>query len=239
MLAAGYRHRPLRPAAAGRAARAMRAAGLHRGERALDAGGGPGGHAEVWAGQGAGAVVLDPFPAMLRRTSGRPGVLGVRGRSQAMPFGDRSFALAYFHLSLHFGDWRRSVAEASRVVRPGGLVWVWSFGHDYLRSSHLARWFPSAARVDVERFPDLDELADHMGGQSLMVERGSEPEDRRRTAGEWEAAVRARAWSTIQLVESAELEAGLAAFRANHPDPDQTLRHVLPYAWVAGRRVSE
>jgi SAM-dependent methyltransferase len=153
-----------------------------------------------------------------------------------MPFGDRSFGLVHFHLSLHYGDWRRSVAEASRVVQPGGLVWVWSFGHDFLRASHLARWFPSAARVDVERFPHLDELADHMVGEGLAVEVGSEPENRRRTAGEWEAAVRAGAWSTIQLVESAELEAGLAAFRAAHPDPSETLAHMLPWAWVAGRR---
>ena len=75
-----------------------------------------------------------------------------------------------------------------------------------------------------------------MVGQGLAVEVGSEPEDRRRTAGEWEAAVRGGAWSTIQLVEGAELEAGLAAFRAAHPDPNETLRHMLPWAWVAGRR---
>ena len=42
--------------------------------------------------------------------------------------------------------------------------------------------------------------------------------------------------STLQLLDPAEVEAGLAGFHAEHPDPDEVLHYRLWYRGVMGRK---
>ena len=84
---------------------------------------------------------LDLTRAMLRRAQRRPApapVSLVEGDAQAMPFADHSFDAAVLHLILavvpHPG---RCLAEAARVVRPGGTLLVFD---KFLRPGEPARW---------------------------------------------------------------------------------------------------
>jgi SAM-dependent methyltransferase len=228
-LAGAYRFRPASDAARQRAQRA--AAGVEAGEWALDVGGGPGEHAELWSRRGLHPVVLDPSGSMLAAARGRTGVATVQGRSQRMPFADGVFRLVYFHLSLHYGDWRRAVDEAMRVLTPGGTCWVWTLGPDHHASSLLAQWFPSVESLDRRRFPDPDEVAAHLE-RSGDVSRGREIERRQRPSGEWRAAVAAGFVSTLQLVDPAELAAGLDAFAKAHPDPRELVTYEMRWDWI-------
>ncbi|MFQ5948875.1 MAG: methyltransferase domain-containing protein [Acidimicrobiia bacterium] len=203
----------------------------------LDSGGGRGSHAAVFAGRGSRVVVLDPSKEMAGHASGVEGVSAVQGSSLRMPFASGVFQLVYFHLSLHYGGWERSVGEAVRVVRPGGVVWIWTFPPDHLASSFLTRWFPSVTAIDAARFPAPGLLS------GRLVELGLEPlsegdtvESVSRRAGAWEQAVRAGFVSTLQLLGPAEIERGLEAFRMVYPDPDATVSYDLRFSWVAARR---
>ena len=139
-----------------------------------------------------------------------------------MPLRSNQFRLAYFHLSIHYGDWRAALDEAVRVVVPGGRVWIWTLGPDHHRASMLSQWFPSVAPLDRERVPDPEDLAGYLGRYG-QVETVGEVEDTIRPAGEWVEAVKAGFVSTLQLVPPDEMAAGLAAFSRKYPDPSQTI----------------
>jgi SAM-dependent methyltransferase len=235
-LAAGYVHRRVSEAARRRAAQAAEWAGLGPGAVALDVGGGRGDHAAVFAGMGARAVVLDRSPAMARAALDR-GVSAVVGDGRSLAFGDATADLVYFHISLHYGGWEEMLAEAARVAKPGGLVAAWTFAGDHFRHSMLARWFPSIVALDEARFPHPDLLVARMWALGLeAVTQMAETETVSRRASDWEAAVRAGFVSTLQLLDPAELEAGLRRFHEEHSDPDEVLHYRLWYRGIMGRK---
>lgn len=209
---------------------------LDDGATALDVGGGRGEHAAVWAAQGVRAIVLDPSPGMLESAHSLAGVIAVGGRAQAMPFREATFDLVYFHLSIHYGDWRRSLTEACRVLRRRGTCEIWTLGAEHHHTSNLARWFPSIAEIDAARFPEPEALARSLEELGLSVGRTRVVETARRPVGEWVRAVRAGFVSTLQLVPDDELEEGLAAFVEAHPDPDESFEYELKYDRLLGRK---
>lgn len=235
-LAAGYAHRRMSEAARNRAARTAEWAGLGAGTVAVDVGGGRGGHAGVFAERGARAVVVDRSPAMIR-TALEAGVAGVVGDGRHLPLCDAAADLVYFHVCLHYGGWEAMLGEAARVLKRGGLAAVWTFAPDHFRHSLLARWFPSIVPIDEARFPHPDLVEARMWAVGLAeVHQAAETETISRAAGEWETAVRAGFVSTLQLLDPAELESGLARFRREHPDPEEVLHYRLWYRGIVGRK---
>lgn len=237
-LAAGYRHRPARPATLERARRAGREAGLSAGDVVVDVGGGRGDHALEFAGAGATAVVVDRARGMAEGAR-RAGVLAVVGDGRRLPLRDGVARLVYFHASIHYGGWRGMLDEAVRVVAPGGTVWIWTFAPGHFRASYLATWFPSVPDIDEARFPDPAAMLDHLC--ELSMEPGGREEAVEvvvRSAGDWMAGVRAGFVSTLQLVPPEEIEAGLARFRAAHPDPGERITYPLRQEAVWARKPS-
>lgn len=237
-LAAGYRHRPAGPAALKRAGRAAREAGLSAGDVVIDVGGGRGDHAAEFAGIGATAVVVDQSRAMADQAR-RAGVHALVGDGRRLPLRPGIARLVYFHASVHYGGWRSMLDEAARVVAPGGVVWIWTFAPEYFRTSYLAAWFPSVPQIDEARFPDPSMMLDHLAG--LTLERGGREvaqEIVSRTAGDWVAGVRAGFVSTLHLIDPEEIEAGLARFQGEYPDPAAEIRYSLTQEAVWARKPS-
>jgi ubiquinone/menaquinone biosynthesis C-methylase UbiE len=234
-LAAGYSHRPTSMAGLARARRAGDSAGLEEGDVALDIGGGRGRHAQVWLERNALPLVIDPAQGMAEAAATVPGVNPIRARAQAIPISDGRARLAYFHLSIHYGDWRRSLDEVRRVVAPGGQCWIWTMGEQHHRESFLARWFPSVGDIDAARFPDPEGVANYLSSMNVQIEMGKEVETKTRAAGEWRAAVMAGFVSTLQLIPDEELTSGLAAFDATYPDPTQSVEYALVFDWICAR----
>jgi SAM-dependent methyltransferase len=232
-LALAYRHRQASASSLHRA----RVVGdaLPPGSAILDIGGGPGYHAAVWAAQGHRPVIVDPAAAVTG-PSAEGTVVVVRAVSQALPFRDGSFGLAWFHLSLHYGDWRRAIDEALRVTSPGGRIEIWTLAEDHHETSMLARWFPSVPALDAGRFPASADIEGHLEAAGASVTRSNALERREKTAGEWADAVEAGFVSTLQLVGDDELLAGLAAFRAAHPDPGEEITYELRLDRLVVRR---
>lgn len=231
-LAAGYEHRPTSKAGLARATRAGNAAHLGPGRIAVDVGGGRGGHASVWAGMGATALVVDPSATMTRQAQRKHGVTAVRATAQRLPIRSRTVSLVYFHLSIHYGDWRRSVDEGLRVLDPSGECWIWTMGEEHHRRSFLARWFPSVGDIDAARFPPPREIATYLEERAVRVEVGREVEHKEMPAGVWRRAVSARFVSTLQLISGAEFRSGLIAFDEAYPDPDMTIDYELTFDWI-------
>ena len=96
-------------------------------------------------------VGVDNSPAMLARAP-EPNVLG---EANALPFGDSSFpSVALLYVLYHLDEPRLALAEARRVLRPGGLVAVAAPSrHD---SPELAEVLPDEPLTfDAELAPKL------------------------------------------------------------------------------------
>lgn len=92
------------------------------GEDALDLCCGPGQAARKLAGAGAKVTGLDFSPVMLEMArAASPGIRFVEGDAQALPFDDASFDVVACNLGIvHVPDPAKALAEARRVLRPGG-----------------------------------------------------------------------------------------------------------------------
>jgi len=230
-LADAYRFRAMSPAVAGHAGASCE--GCHG--VALDVGGGLGGHALVMESHGLAPVVIDASPTMCAGASAA-GVASVVGRSQDLPVRDGAAGLVYFHLSIHYGDWRRALDEAVRVLATTGRIEIWTFDPAAMGDAELARWFPSVAAIDAIRFPAIRDLTSWFEASGLDVGVTEHPEAVERTAGAWVTAVRNRFVSTLQLIDDDELARGIAAFMAYHGGAEASYRYTLDHVRISASR---
>lgn len=184
----------------------------------VDVGGGRGDHAAVFVAAGRRVVLLDPASGMLSRAPRHPRLHPVRGRAEEMPLADAAFGLVWFHLSLHHTRWTAALDEALRVRDPRGRIEIWTFGEAHHATSFLGRLFPSVADLDRRRFPPVDDVAARLAAAGLSVTRRRVVEPVTRTVAAWIAGIEARFVSTLQALDPAELDAGLAELRRRPPD---------------------
>ena len=164
------------------------------------------------------------------------GVRAVVGIGESLPLESATTDLVYFHLSIHHGDWRAMLDEAWRVIRSGGVIWVWTMSDEHHRSSFLAEWFPSVAAIDEERFPpvtDLEEYLKSFGGFPTTVKHCDMVE---RPARSWIAAVEPGFLSTLHLISQREIEEGLDRFRRAYPNESQRVTYQLRLSGVWSKR---
>jgi ubiquinone/menaquinone biosynthesis C-methylase UbiE len=116
---------------------------LPEGARVLEPGCGSGAISRDLASlPGVGSVTgLDPSPAFLAKArelaSGTQNLSFEAGDARSMPFGDSTFDAVVFHTCLtHVPESERALAEAFRVLRPGGRLAV--FDGDYSTTSVAA-----------------------------------------------------------------------------------------------------
>lgn len=235
-LAASYRHRPASPSTLAHARRALRDARLDAADWAVDVGGGLGEHAAEWAAEGIQSIVVDPTPAMVRQADARRGVWGIRALAERLPLAPASSGLVYFHLSIHYGDWRAALREAGRVLRSAGEICIWTLGPLHHATSIQARYFPSVRTIDEGRFPDPAAIEDRLLGLGLDVVHEVEVEPKARRSGDWVAAVEDRFISTLQLIAADELADGIRRFRDDYPDPDEIVEYQLTWDHLRGRK---
>ena len=123
-LAEGYAHRPASEAGLDRARRAAISVSLGEGDVGVDIGGGRGRHAAVWREFGAQAIVVDPARGMATEAATIQGVEVIRAAAQKLPLRSDCARLAYFHLSIHYGDWMRRSGFCGREGSAGYGRWV-------------------------------------------------------------------------------------------------------------------
>ena len=107
------------------------------------------------------ATGLDPTKALLNiaRTQDPDGTY-IEGTAEALPFADAQFDVCVFYLSLiDIPDLRAAIAEAARVLRPGGRILIANLHpHITARPQHLSPTDGSWAIVGGHSVVIMDEL---------------------------------------------------------------------------------
>ena len=100
--------------------------GLRRGATILDVGCGPGLASAPFAANGFPVTGVDPSPAMIAKAKERvPNAVFVEGSAEALPFPNERFDVVISAQVFHYVDRARALAEAHRVLRPGGTIAIW------------------------------------------------------------------------------------------------------------------
>jgi SAM-dependent methyltransferase len=196
----------------------VRLGGL-RGARVLEVGCGTGRlsealasreHARVWA--------LDESPAMVERAKAH-GVNARVAHAEALPFKEGWFDAVVMRMVVHLVDRRRAFAQAARVLAPGGRIAVATEDPDVFDDVWFARFFPSVPEIERQRFPGSGALHSELGAAGfggIEIERLRQ--DRSISRDQALDLVRSKAFSTFDLLDPAEYDAGLARAEAELPD---------------------
>jgi SAM-dependent methyltransferase len=141
------------------------------GRRLIDVGGGTGNYARALQAEGWDPLVVDRSPAMLARASAK-GLATLEGDAQALPLPAASAdAVMLVSMLHHVDDPGLALAEARRVLRPGGRLAVMAFTREDLEALWYADYFPSTrAWMAASHPPTAELLAQLPGGRRLELE---------------------------------------------------------------------
>jgi ubiquinone/menaquinone biosynthesis C-methylase UbiE len=194
-----------------------------RGRRVLDVGCGTG----VWAAElalrhGAKVWGVEPSPEMVAAARARvPRGVGIReGRAEELPFRDGWFERTLMVLVVHLLDRPRAFAELRRVLAAGGRAAVATTNPERYDQFWMAPLFPSYVAVERARFPDAATLERELAAAGFdSVDVARLPMLRRFSREQALAKLRGRAYSTFELLNPDELEAGIERAERELPDP--------------------
>jgi ubiquinone/menaquinone biosynthesis C-methylase UbiE len=192
------------------------------GTRVLEVGCGPGRASAALAERHRAAVTgVDASPEMLAaaRDFVPDGVVLVEGKAEALPFPDGTFDAGLAQFVVHLLDRPRAFAELRRVLQPDGVLWIKTSDPDRLDDHWLARPFPSAIAIERSRFPNEEALRRELEAAGFEVDFERHEVGRRFSKAEALERLRARAYSTVALVDEQELTDGLARAEDLLEDP--------------------
>jgi SAM-dependent methyltransferase len=206
------------------------------GARVLEIGCGTGRVLNLVGGHAAALTGVDASPEMIevaRRKLGADVGLSIAS-AEDLPFEDRSFDAALMVLVVQHVDRPRAFGEARRVLASGGRVLVATPDPNAFPRSWMAPLFPSFVAVEQARFPRPEALVDELTSAGFRGSRFVRVALTREVARERAlAALRGRAFSTFDLIEDAEFDAGVA--RAERELPAR-VSYSLDWAIVVGDR---
>jgi SAM-dependent methyltransferase len=144
-----------------------------RAPRVLEVGCGTGKWLADLQATGSSLFGLDRSMGMLRQGQRRAPPLDlVRGRAEQLPFPAASFDLVYCVNAIHHFDRPRAfIAEACRLLRPGGRLAVIGMDpHGRREKWYVYRYFEGVYETDLRRFPSWADVAGWMSAEGLAVE---------------------------------------------------------------------
>ena len=134
----------------------------------LDIGGGTGNYAAAFADRGWSVTVVD-VSADMRAQAAAKGLLTMAGDATAVPAADASADAMMMVSMLHQVEgWQQALAEARRVLRPGGRLAIMGLWSDHLEEVNWAyELFPSMAAFAGRRRPSLADVVAELPGARI------------------------------------------------------------------------
>jgi len=141
---------------------------IERKSKVLDIGCGTGRHTLGLRDEcGAEICGLDYSGGMLSQANSKFRGCWLRADAVCLPVASRTFDRALLILVLqHVDDEPKAIAEAHRILKPGGRLLLATVSHSRIRH-HVTRLFPGLARIDLDRFMAVPELKWHLENQGF------------------------------------------------------------------------
>lgn len=138
------------------------------GRRLLDVGGGTGNYAAALRNEGFEPVVVDRSAEMLAVSAGK-GLPVARGDADTLPMGTASVdAVMLVSMLHHVPDWPSALAEARRVLRPGGCLALMAFAQEHLAIHWVMDYFPETSLTFRRAHQSLPALQAELPGSDVV-----------------------------------------------------------------------
>ena len=138
------------------------------GRRLADIGGGTGNYSRALKRAGWKPLVIDRSPEMLARAAAK-GLDTVQADAQRLPFGDESFDAAMMISMLHHVEDRpAALAEARRILRPGGRLVLMGFTREDSATLWILDYFPASRAWMEATHPPLAAFLDELPGANAV-----------------------------------------------------------------------
>ncbi|MBV9443245.1 MAG: methyltransferase domain-containing protein [Acidobacteriaceae bacterium] len=138
------------------------------GSRLADIGGGTGNYALALRNDGWQPVVIDRSSAMLNRASSK-GLETVQADAQHLPLGDETFDAAMMISMLHHvQDRRAALAEARRILTPGGRLVLMGFTGEDAATLWIVDYFPISRSWMEATHPPRSAFVSELPGSKLV-----------------------------------------------------------------------
>lgn len=212
-------HRQVHP---GALAALLKNSRINKASQTLEVGCGTGNYIiALQAASGCACFGIDPSEQMLavaRKRSRR--IKFVQGRAEKIDFPDEAFDLVFsVDVIHHISDQPAFFHEASRILRPGGMLCTVTDSEEIIRNRQpLANYFPETVEVELKRYPRIVDLrammtrAGLMDIQEAMVELSTLTDDIE--------AYRQKVFSSLILIPSEAFERGIRRMEADlHSGP--------------------
>ncbi|HMF96823.1 MAG TPA: class I SAM-dependent methyltransferase [Vicinamibacterales bacterium] len=183
---------------------------------------------------------VEPSSEMITRARAAvPGARLVRGRAEALPWGEATFDRVYCINALHhFSDRAQFFAEAHRILRPGGgLLSIGKDPHTERDAWWVYDYFPATLEIDRQRFARVRTLR---GEMTLAGFSWSESFEADRIEGVRSATdalatgiVHRSFTSQLSVLTDEEFDAGVARMRAANDAAGGDLQLVTDFCLFA------
>jgi SAM-dependent methyltransferase len=207
------------------------------GATVVDVGAGTGRFARLFVARFSAQVVAIE-PAARMRSAGmqqrEPAIHWVAAHAERLPIAAGSADVAWLSCVAHYLDLDAAGAELAGVIGDGGRVLVRSTFPDRFDELEWMRWFPAARAIDEVRMPTVERLERAWAPHGLRLEaRISSSHVIARDLHELVERLRQRAISTLELIDDADFEKGLAALQshadATPPRPTYSAMDILSF----------
>jgi ubiquinone/menaquinone biosynthesis C-methylase UbiE len=139
------------------------------GTRLADIGGGTGNYAAALREAGFEPTVLDVSHAMLERAKTK-GLNTVRGDARRLPFATKSLDVAVMVSMLHLVPrWREALAEAKRVLRPGGMLALKIYTAENFDALWILDYFPGTREMWLPEHQTIEEILSELPSATLRA----------------------------------------------------------------------
>lgn len=129
------------------------------GRRVIDVGGGTGNYAIALGHLAFDPVVVDRSAEMLVAAAAK-GLATVRGDADALPLAEASVpAVMMVSMLHHVPNWRDALAEARRVLAPGGRLALMAFATEHLAVHWVTDYFPATSAAFRDGHQSLHDLS--------------------------------------------------------------------------------
>jgi SAM-dependent methyltransferase len=134
------------------------------GRRLVDVGGGTGNYSAALREDGWEPLVIDRQPEMLAQAAAK-GLETLQGDAQRLPLADASAdAVMLVSMLHHVEDQPTALAEARRILRPGGRLALMVFTREDITDAWMSDYFPSTRAWMTQSHPPLAELMGQLPG---------------------------------------------------------------------------
>ncbi len=149
----------------------------------------------------------------------------IQASADCLPLLDESIHLVFMtEVVHHLPDIPTTLKEIHRVLERGGSFCIVTQSHEQIDRRQTSRFFPSTARIDKERYPDINEI------EQLLLVAGFDSVTPReynfrpvRLGADFLDTVEQRGFSMLHKISDAEFELGLQNLKDAYRRGDELL----------------